>query len=188
MRVGPSEPAYRSRLQTTSSCCGQKPWWWALRKSRGIRSRQVEFRETSASEPFDEASKADFRVCSIRWKEAAIYGCGPRSSYTRRGLLSWVPLIPLQKLPVPVRFSPGGLGKDPYLKDFFLDMPLHLLYEYGSSYKVISHLFFLNTFEHSARVSVGVNSDPKPKHCSIKTIFPKELGVQSVYDYAGIKN
>ena len=26
MRVGPSEPAYRSRLQTTSSCCGQKPW------------------------------------------------------------------------------------------------------------------------------------------------------------------
>jgi hypothetical protein len=27
MRVGPSEPAYRSRLQTTSSCCGQKPWW-----------------------------------------------------------------------------------------------------------------------------------------------------------------
>jgi len=26
MRVGPSEPACRSRLQTTSSCCGQKPW------------------------------------------------------------------------------------------------------------------------------------------------------------------
>jgi hypothetical protein len=24
MRAGPSEPAYRSRLQTTSSCCGQK--------------------------------------------------------------------------------------------------------------------------------------------------------------------
>jgi len=27
MRVGPSEPACRSRLQTTSSCCGQEPWW-----------------------------------------------------------------------------------------------------------------------------------------------------------------
>jgi hypothetical protein len=94
--------------------------------------------------------------------------------------------IPLQKLPVPVRFAPGGLGKDPYVKDFFLDIPLHLLYEYGSSYKVISYHFFLNTFEHSARVSVGVNS--APKHCSIKTIFPKELRVQSVYDYAGIKN
>jgi len=26
MREGPSEPAYRSRLQTTSSCYGQKPW------------------------------------------------------------------------------------------------------------------------------------------------------------------
>jgi len=24
MREGPSEPAYRSRLQTTSSCCGKK--------------------------------------------------------------------------------------------------------------------------------------------------------------------
>ncbi|MFC2173735.1 hypothetical protein ACFLU6_14080, partial [Acidobacteriota bacterium] len=27
MRGGPSEPAGRGRLQTTSSCCGQKPWW-----------------------------------------------------------------------------------------------------------------------------------------------------------------
>jgi len=26
MRVGPSESACRSRLQNTSSCCGQKPW------------------------------------------------------------------------------------------------------------------------------------------------------------------
>jgi hypothetical protein len=43
--------------------------------------------------------------------------------------------IPLQKLPAPARFSPGGLGKDPYVKDFFLELPLHLLYEYDSSYK-----------------------------------------------------
>jgi RNA-directed DNA polymerase len=27
MRVGPSEPVCRSRLQTTSSCCGQEPRW-----------------------------------------------------------------------------------------------------------------------------------------------------------------
>ena len=27
MRAGPSEPAVRSRLQTTASCDGQKPWW-----------------------------------------------------------------------------------------------------------------------------------------------------------------
>jgi integrase len=27
MREGPSEPACRSRLQTTSSCAGQKPGW-----------------------------------------------------------------------------------------------------------------------------------------------------------------
>jgi len=27
MREGPSEPAVRSRLQTTASCDGQEPWW-----------------------------------------------------------------------------------------------------------------------------------------------------------------
>jgi Reverse transcriptase (RNA-dependent DNA polymerase) len=27
MRGGPSEPAVRSRLQTTASCDGQEPWW-----------------------------------------------------------------------------------------------------------------------------------------------------------------
>src|SRR5215469_2581597 len=27
MRVGPSEPAVRTRLQTTASCDGQEPWW-----------------------------------------------------------------------------------------------------------------------------------------------------------------
>ena len=27
MRVGPSESACRSGLQTTLSCCGKEPWW-----------------------------------------------------------------------------------------------------------------------------------------------------------------
>ncbi len=27
MRVGPSEPAIRSRLQTTASCCRKERWW-----------------------------------------------------------------------------------------------------------------------------------------------------------------
>ena len=27
MKVGPSESAFRSGLQTTPSCCGQEPWW-----------------------------------------------------------------------------------------------------------------------------------------------------------------
>jgi hypothetical protein len=35
MRVGPSESTCRSRLQTTFSCCGKEPWWWALRYRPG---------------------------------------------------------------------------------------------------------------------------------------------------------
>ena len=27
MEVGPPESAFRSRLQTTPSCCGKEPWW-----------------------------------------------------------------------------------------------------------------------------------------------------------------
>src|SRR6516162_9821119 len=34
MRVGPSEPAVRSRLQTTASCDGQQPWWCCVKKVR----------------------------------------------------------------------------------------------------------------------------------------------------------
>jgi len=46
---------------------------------------------------------------------------------TWRGLLSWVPLIPLQKLPV--RFSTGGLEKiPPILGIYFLDILLLSLY------------------------------------------------------------
>ena len=52
MRVWPlSKPACRSRLQTTLSCCGQKPRWLALRKSHDIGSWQVRVREPSVSKP-----------------------------------------------------------------------------------------------------------------------------------------
>ena len=33
MRVGPSEPAVTSRLETTASCDGQEPWW-CVKKAR----------------------------------------------------------------------------------------------------------------------------------------------------------
>jgi hypothetical protein len=36
MRGGPSPPAYRCRLQTTLSCAGKEPVWWALRKRHDI--------------------------------------------------------------------------------------------------------------------------------------------------------
>jgi hypothetical protein len=48
MRVGPSKPACRSRLQTTLSCAGKEP---ALRRSHGLGSWQVWIMETSTSEP-----------------------------------------------------------------------------------------------------------------------------------------
>ena len=41
MRGSPSEPAYRSRLQTTSSCIGKEPLWWALRIRHGKRLYHV---------------------------------------------------------------------------------------------------------------------------------------------------
>jgi len=57
MRVGPSEPACRSRLQTTSSCSGKEPGWWALKEKAWQRSCQVRFRETSTSEPITRCRK-----------------------------------------------------------------------------------------------------------------------------------
>jgi chaperonin GroES len=32
MKVGSSEPPCRGRLQTATSCCGQKPWWCCVIK------------------------------------------------------------------------------------------------------------------------------------------------------------
>jgi hypothetical protein len=43
---GPPGSAYRCRFQTTSSCCGQKPWWLALRKRR-TKIRQVGIKKVS---------------------------------------------------------------------------------------------------------------------------------------------
>ncbi len=53
MRVGPSGSACRNRPQSTSSCFGQKPWWWALRK----RSRQTG----------SVVNQRDERKRTIRW-------------------------------------------------------------------------------------------------------------------------
>ena len=50
MREGPSEPACRSRLQTTLSCIGQEPLWLASGKRRPER-RQVRYGKTNESEP-----------------------------------------------------------------------------------------------------------------------------------------
>jgi hypothetical protein len=51
MRGGPSKPAYRSRLQTTSSCIGKEPCVVSVEEKAGQRSCQVRIKEMSASEP-----------------------------------------------------------------------------------------------------------------------------------------
>ena len=51
MRVGPSEPAYRSRLQTTSSCIGKEPSVVSVEEKAWQRPCQVRIKEMSASEP-----------------------------------------------------------------------------------------------------------------------------------------
>ena len=57
MREGPSEPAYRSRLQTTSSCIGKEPFVVSVEEKAWQRLCQVRIKEMSVSEPLDEASK-----------------------------------------------------------------------------------------------------------------------------------
>src|ERR1700674_4183557 len=52
MRKGPSESSCRRRLQTTFRCCGQKPWWLAVKAKRlGSKSGQVTPRKRNDSEP-----------------------------------------------------------------------------------------------------------------------------------------
>jgi hypothetical protein len=52
MRVGPSESAFRSRLQTTPSCCGQEPSVVSVGvKASRTYLEQVGIRETNESEP-----------------------------------------------------------------------------------------------------------------------------------------
>jgi len=58
MKEDPSSSAIRCWSQATASCCGQKPWWWALRKRRDmIPSGGVERGERKRS--IGEVSKAD---------------------------------------------------------------------------------------------------------------------------------
>lgn len=52
MRVGPSESAFRSGLQTTPSCCGQEPSVVSVGvKASGPYPEQVRIRETNESDP-----------------------------------------------------------------------------------------------------------------------------------------
>jgi len=58
MKEGPSSSAIRCWSQATASCCGQKPWWWALRKRRNeIPAGKVERGERKRTAA--EVSKAD---------------------------------------------------------------------------------------------------------------------------------
>ena len=51
VRVGPSEPAYRNRLQTTSSCIGKEPFVVSVEEKAWQRLCQVRIKEMSVSEP-----------------------------------------------------------------------------------------------------------------------------------------
>jgi hypothetical protein len=57
MREGPSEPAYRSRLQTTSSCIGKEPFVVSVEEKAWQRLCQVRIKEMSASEPLMRCRK-----------------------------------------------------------------------------------------------------------------------------------
>jgi hypothetical protein len=62
MRVGPSESTFRSRFQTTLSCAGKEPGWWALRKRpRMTRSGRIQGGERKRTT--DEVSKRQ------RWRQ-----------------------------------------------------------------------------------------------------------------------
>jgi hypothetical protein len=51
MRVGPSKPVYRHRLQTTSSRVGKEPNVVSVEEKASRRRCQVRIKESSASEP-----------------------------------------------------------------------------------------------------------------------------------------
>jgi len=57
MRVGPSKPLYRRRLQTATSCDGKEPWWWALWKRQGL-TLSGEYQGDERKWTFAEVSKA----------------------------------------------------------------------------------------------------------------------------------
>ena len=85
MRGGPSESTCRSWLQTTSSCGGQKPWWWAFRKSHGIWPWHLWIKEMSASKPLMRCrnSKVDAETSwefLVQVELAAVKFCDLRAS------------------------------------------------------------------------------------------------------------
>ena len=51
MEVGPPKSLYRKWFQTTISCFGQKPRWWALWEKARLWLRQVRARELNETEP-----------------------------------------------------------------------------------------------------------------------------------------
>lgn len=57
MRVGPSWPDYRIRLQTNSSCGDQESPWRASSQNGAARLRQVRSAKTNASEPLKKCRK-----------------------------------------------------------------------------------------------------------------------------------
>jgi hypothetical protein len=60
MKVGPSESASKSRLQTTPSCCGQKPSVVSVGvKASGTYPEQVRIKETNKLEPLSKRREED---------------------------------------------------------------------------------------------------------------------------------
>ena len=87
MRVDPSKPPCRGRFQTAISCYGPMAAVVdVMVKRRGIRSRHVELRETSANEPLTThrknvqmASKlGSFSALGRAWRKPTYWPCGVR--------------------------------------------------------------------------------------------------------------
>ena len=67
MRVGPSQPGYRARLQTTLSCSGKDPGWCASKEKGSTRSGQVRAGKTNVSEPLMKCRKRRDDVKTGGW-------------------------------------------------------------------------------------------------------------------------
>ena len=79
MRVDPSEPPCRGRFQTAISCYGPMAAVVdVMVKRRGIRSRHVELRETSANEPLTTHRKC---LDGIKTGELLCPGKGMADTY-----------------------------------------------------------------------------------------------------------
>ncbi len=63
MRVGPSEPAYRSRLQTTSSCIGKEPFVVSVEEKAWQKTVSGEDQGDERKRITDEVSKYQ------RWRQ-----------------------------------------------------------------------------------------------------------------------